>query len=69
MDDPWDSVDMGLDVRAAIDSLSDRQRQAFILCVVDQGTQEQAASIMGVTQQAVQQLVQSAIENVREYCE
>ena len=69
MDNPWDDVDMGIDMRCAIDRLSDRQRTAFILCMIEGYTQEEAASIMGVTQQAVQQLVQSAIENVREYCE
>lgn len=56
-------------VRAAIDSLPEKQRTAFILSRYDELSQKETARIMQITEGAVEQLLQRAKKNLRKKLE
>lgn len=52
-------------IRAAIDSLPDKQKTAFVLSRYDDLSQKQVAEVMQTTEGAVEQLLQRANANLR----
>lgn len=52
-------------VRAAIDSLPDKQRTAFVLSRYEELPQREIVSVMGVTEGSVEQLLQRAKVNLQ----
>ena len=52
-------------IKKAIDSLSDRQRVAFILSKYEELPQKEIAAIMNTTEGAVEQLLQRAKNNLQ----
>jgi RNA polymerase sigma-70 factor (ECF subfamily) len=56
-------------IRQAIDALSDRQKTAFILRYYDEFSQKEIASIMRLSEGAVEQLLQRAKSNLQKKLE
>jgi len=56
-------------IAKAIDSLSDKQRTAFILSRFDELPQKEVASVMGITEGAVEQLLIRAKANLKKKLE
>lgn len=52
-------------VQKAIDSLSEKQRTAFVLSKYEELSQKQIASVMNITEGAVEQLLQRAKINLK----
>jgi len=64
-----DAIDNRIDMERALDTLTRKQRRALILCIIEGYTQVEAAGIMGVSQQTVQDHLRAAIGKARAYCD
>lgn len=63
--DPWDDIELLMDVREALAQLTDKQREALVLWLAGY-TQAEIGERLGVSRQAVTERIAGAIERIRE---